>query len=112
MLKIAFILPICAITQASVIPAPVLPYGNDSIKTSDGFQCSSAVAPSSYIDAGIYQEEADRYDETDQGVYVRVLIPLYSGVKRLDCSKLYEQALKERERDKVLSGIRNDVFNN
>lgn len=95
-----------------MIPKPELPYGNDTVRTNDGFQCSSAVAPSSYIDAGVYQEESDKYDEPDQGVYIRVLVPLYSGVKRLDCSTLYEQALKERIRDQALSGVKSDVFNN
>lgn len=93
-----------------MIPNPELPYGNDTIRTSDGFQCSSAVSPSSYLDAGVYQEDDGQYNDPDRGVYVRVLVPLYTGVKRLDCSILYEQALRERERDKALSSIKSDVF--
>ncbi|ANO57514.1 hypothetical protein [Vibrio phage vB_VhaS-tm] len=93
-----------------MIPNPELPYGNDTVRTPDGFQCSSAVAPSSYLDAGVYQEDNAKYDDADRGAYVRVMIPLYSGVKRLDCSKLYEQTLKEREREKALSDIKSSVF--
>ncbi|CAL9981417.1 hypothetical protein VPHK449_0063 [Vibrio phage K449] len=93
-----------------MIPNPELPYGNDTVRTPDGFQCSSAVSPSSYIDAGVYQEEDGQYDDPDRGVYVRVLVPLYSGVKRLDCSTLYQQALKEREREKALYDIKSSVF--
>lgn len=93
-----------------MIPNPELPYGNDTVRTPDGFQCSSAVSPSSYIDAGVYQEDDGQYDDSDRGVYVRVLVPLYSGVKRLDCSTLYQQALKEREREKALYDIKSSVF--
>lgn len=110
MCKAAFILAACGVAQASVIPNPELPYGNDSVRTPDGFQCSSAVSPSSYIDAGVYQEEDGKYDDPDRGAYVRVLVPLYSGVKRLDCSSLYEQALKEREREKALYNVKSSVF--
>lgn len=108
--KISLILATLGTAQAAVIPKPELPYGSDSIRTPDGFQCSSAVAPSSYIDAGVYQDETAKYDDPDRGVYVRVMIPLYSGVDRIDCAKLYEQALKEREREKQLSDIRDRVF--
>lgn len=108
--KIAALLSASGIASAAVIPNPELPYGSDSIRTPDGFQCSSAVAPSSYIDAGMYQEETEKYDKPDRGVYVRVLVPLYSGVERVNCADLYKQALKEREREKALSSVRNNVF--
>ncbi|QZI92644.1 hypothetical protein SIPHO059v1_p0049 [Vibrio phage 264E42.1] len=108
--KIALVLAACGTAQASVIPSPELPYGNDSVRTPDGFQCSSAVSPSSYIDAGVYQEDDGKYDDSDRGAYVRVLVPLYSGVKRLDCSELYLQALKEREREKSLSDVKSRIF--
>lgn len=93
-----------------MIPNPELPYGTDSIKTPDGFQCSSGIAPSSYIDAGVYQEDDGKYNDPDRGIYMRIMIPLYSGTKRLDCSKLYEQALKERQREQALSDIKSNVF--
>lgn len=108
--QVALILAIVPVAEASIIPNPELPYGNDSVRTPDGFQCSSAVSPSSYLDAGMYQEETGRWEDPDRGVYVRVMIPLYSGVKRLDCSKLYEQTLKEREREKALSDLKSNVF--
>lgn len=38
------------------------------------------------------------------------MIPLYSGVKRLDCSKLYEQVLAERKLEKALSDVKARVF--
>lgn len=111
MCQIGIILALSGTSQAAIIPNPELPYGNDTVRTPDGFQCSSAVSPSSYLDAGVYQEETGIYDEPNRGVYIRVMVPLYSGVKRLDCSKLYEQTLKERERDKALSDIKSRVFN-
>lgn len=93
-----------------MIPSPELPYGNDSVRTPDGFQCSSSVSPSSYIDAGVFQNDMDTNIRPERGVYIRVLIPIYSGIERLDCSDLYKQALKERERDKMLSEIKDSVF--
>lgn len=110
MFKIAALLATIGTAQASVIPSPELPYGNDSVRTPDGFQCSSSVAPSSYIDSGIYQEETGRYEDPDRGIYIRVLVPLYSGVDRLDCSDLYKQALKERAREKSLSDVKSRIF--
>lgn len=98
------------IANASIIPNPVLPYGNDSVRTPDGFQCSSAVAPSSYIDAGLYQDDTAKYDNPDKGAYIRVLVPLYSGVDRLDCSTLYKQTLRERERADALKDVKAKVF--
>lgn len=87
-----------------------MPYGSDSIRTPDGFQCSSGISPSSYVDAGIFQEEDGKYDEPNRGVYMRIMIPLYSGTKRLDCTTLYEQALKERQREQALDDIKSSVF--
>lgn len=87
-----------------------MPYGSDSIRTPDGFQCSSGISPSSYVDAGIFQEEDGKYDEPNRGVYMRIMIPLYSGTKRLDCTTLYEQALKERQREQALGDIKSSVF--
>jgi hypothetical protein len=110
MCQIAALLALAGTSIAGVIPSPELPYGSDIIRTTDGFQCSSAIAPSSYIDTGIYQENKAKNNHADKGIYVRVMIPLYTGVKRLDCSKLYELALKEREREKSLDNIAKQVF--
>lgn len=93
-----------------MIPSPELPYGNDSIRTPDGFQCSSSISPSAYLDSGVYQEDSGRYDDPDRGIYVRFMIPLYSGTERLDCSKLYEQALKERQREQALTNLKSTIF--
>lgn len=110
MLSLAIVLPLCA--TASVIPSPEIPYGNDSIRTPDGFQCSTSVSPQSYIDAGVYQEDSSRYNDTDRGVYARVLIPLGSNKNRIDCVKLYEQALEERRIEKSLDKVKRNVFSN
>lgn len=97
--------------QASVIPQPVVPYGTDSVRLPDGFQCSSATSPSSYMDMGIYQTDESGYrGGGEKGVYFRLLIPVGSSVKRIDCSKLYEQALRERQMNKALDSIKSEVF--
>lgn len=99
------------VNAAGLIPSPELPYGSDSIRTPDGFQCSSAIAPSAYLDGGVYQEDDNsKYGDPDRGVYVRIMVPLYSGTKRLDCSQLYKQALRERQREQALSAIKDSVF--
>lgn len=110
MCQIALILASIGTANAVNIPSPELPYGNDSIRTPDGFQCSSAVSPSSYLDAGMYQDESNGFSQPQKGVYVRVMVPLYSGVKRLDCSKLYEQVLQERMLEKKLADVKARVF--
>lgn len=106
--SLAIILPLFC--SAEIIPSPKLPYGNDSIRTPDGFQCSTSVSPQSYIDAGVYQEDTQRYNNTDRGIYARIFIPLGSNKNRIDCVKLYEQALEERKREKSLNNIKRDVF--
>lgn len=64
------------------------------------------------MDAGVYQEDDNsKYGDPDRGVYVRIMVPLYSGTKRLDCSQLYKQALRERQREQALAEIKADVFN-
>lgn len=100
------------VSAAGLIPNPELPYGNDSIRTPDGFQCSSGIAPSAYLDTGVYQEDDNsKYGDPDRGIYLRMMLPLYSGTKRLDCTKLYEQALRERQREQALGNIKDSVFN-
>lgn len=109
--QVALVLSAFGASANGMIPSPELPFGNDTVRTPDGFQCSSAISPSSYLDAGIYQEDSeDSFERRDKGVYMRVMIPLYSGVKRLDCSALYNDALKERRREKALNDLRRDVF--
>lgn len=93
-----------------MIPSPELPYGTDSVRTPDGFQCSSSVAPSSYIDSGVFQNNIEAKSRPDRGIYVRVLIPIYSDIKRLDCSQLYKQALKERKLNNIMLEVKSSVF--
>lgn len=108
--KIAFILACISTARASIIPSPELPYGNDSVRTPDGFQCSSSISPSSYIDAGVFHNDMNTDIRPDKGVYIRILIPIYSRNERLDCSKLYNQELKERKKSKFLSDIKESIF--
>nr|AKN35961.1 hypothetical protein [Vibrio tasmaniensis] len=70
------------------------------------------MSPSSYIDAGIYQKNGDgeRLGYKETGGYVRILIPITSGVDRIDCNKLFVQALREREINRSLKGIKDKVF--
>lgn len=104
-----------ASVEAAIIPRPELPNGRDSVRLPDGFQCSSAMAASSYIDAGVYQEQTtgrsgNHQDFDEIGGYVRILIPINSGNDRIDCNKLFEQALRERELNKALQELSENIF--
>ena len=96
----------------SIIPPPQLPSGGDIVRLPDGFQCSSGNSPSAYIDAGIFQNNLGRAESTDKdyGGYVRILIPIGGGADRVDCNKLYEYGLRERELEKSLMKLKSEVF--
>lgn len=99
------------------IPQPVIPNGQDEIRLPDGTTCRSGVAPDAYLDGGIYQTENNSdeggpiLNRDEVGVYVRVLVPLNFSKQRLNCNRLYEKMLAERELDRKLSQIKEKVFN-
>lgn len=97
---------------ASIIPNPVVPHGSDSIRTSDGFHCSQAVAPSAYLDSGVYVDDSgSESNSRDYGIYVRVLIPIGQSQDRIGCKDLYDFEMKYRQQMKALEGIKNEIFN-
>lgn len=96
------------VSADSIIPPPQLPSGSDTVRLPDGFQCSSGNSPSAYVDAGIFQR-AESTDK-DYGGYVRILIPIGGEADRVDCNKLYEYGLRERELEKSLMKLKSEVF--
>lgn len=82
------------------------PNGNDRFRMSDGTSCEQSVDTGKSFIAGVYgQEGQDDYDydygysDSDQdevGVYMGVQIT-FGGEERIDCKRLYNIALQEKE---------------
>ena len=77
---------------------PTGPGGEDSITTSEGVRCTQSVNSSGgYLDFGVAGGDIDTYatpppGPASQGAigYARIIIPLGSTPKRLDCTRLYD----------------------
>ena len=77
---------------------PVGPGGEDAITTSEGVRCSQSINSSGgYLDFGVAGGNLDTYTTPTVGGpgqsaigYARIIIPLGSSPKRLDCSRLYD----------------------
>lgn len=77
---------------------PVGPGGEDAITTSEGVRCSQSINSSGgYLDFGVAGGDLSTY--ATPGVvpgaqsaigYARIIIPIGSTPKRLDCSRLYD----------------------
>ncbi|UDL88361.1 hypothetical protein LGH82_24970 [Mesorhizobium sp. PAMC28654] len=78
------------------LPGVTLPQGQDEVHAADGTTCRSAVSGSgAYLDLGVIRGN----NQTDNGIatYGRVVIPIGSQPKRLDCSRLYELEVQRLE---------------
>jgi len=77
---------------------PTGPGGEDSITTSEGVRCTQSVNSSGgYLDFGVAGGDIDTNSPpgatpAKQGTigYARLIIPLGSSPKRLDCARLYD----------------------
>src|SRR3569833_2229722 len=77
---------------------PTGPGGEDSITTSEGVRCTQTVNSSGgYLDFGVAGGDIDTYatpptGPASQGAigYARIINPLGSTPKRLDCTRLYD----------------------
>jgi hypothetical protein len=77
---------------------PVGPGGEDAVTTSEGVRCSQSINSSGgYLDFGVAGGDLSSY--TAPGAtpgaqsaigYARIIVPLGSSPKRLDCSRLYD----------------------
>lgn len=81
---------------------PTGPGGEDSITTSDGARCTQSVNSSGgYLDFGIAGGDIDNITPgtvpTTQSAigYARLVIPLGSPPRRLDCARLYELEIEK-----------------
>jgi len=77
---------------------PVGPGGEDAITTSEGVRCSQSINSSGgYLDFGVAGGDLSTYATpgvapgTQSAIgYARIIIPIGSTPKRLDCSRLYD----------------------
>lgn len=107
------LIAICLLASATAAHAVDLqiPYvpntsGSDSIRSGND-QCSNTIDSPVKLDLGIVhsQEDDNLLNQSGSGnsVYARIVMPfnLFSGPKpnRIDCSRLYELQLRERELD-------------
>lgn len=72
------------------LPGVSLPQGHDEVRAADGTTCRSAISGNgAYLDVGVIGNPNDTEAET-MSSYGRLVIPLSSNRKRLDCTKLYD----------------------
>lgn len=80
------------------LPGVQLPQGHDEVRAADGTTCRSAVSGSgAYVDVGIIGNPEQSQTQGSMSAYGRLVIPLGSGVKRLDCSRLYDLEVQRLE---------------
>lgn len=73
------------------LPYAALPNGQDEIRTADGTSCRSAVGgDGSYLDSGVIGTPGGGDVDAATAVYGRIVIPIGTKAKRLDCTKLYD----------------------
>lgn len=110
----ALTLILASITSyAAVIPNSQLPTGSDMISTPDGFRCAQAVAPDSHVEIGMYTEDSDNtgiYSTNETGGYIKLIIPINNNRERINCNRLYNLELRNRQEDRELDRIANEVF--
>ena len=80
------------------LPGVQLPQGHDEVRAADGTTCRSAISGSgAYVDVGVIGNPEQAQSSASFSAYGRLVIPLSSGVKRLDCSRLYELEVQRLE---------------
>ncbi len=71
------------------LPGVTLPQGHDEVRAADGTSCRSAVSGNgAYMDVGVMGNPDSTVNST--ALYGRVVVPLNSPRKRVDCTRLYE----------------------
>ena len=88
--------------EGILLPSPPIgPGGEDAITTSEGVRCSQSINSSGgYLDFGVAGGDLSTYttpgaNPGDQSAigYARIIVPLGSSPKRLDCARLYDLEL-------------------
>ncbi len=79
-------------TQYGVsLPNASLPTASDEVRAADGTSCRSAVGGNgAYIDTGIIGAPPSNGTAGSGAFYTRLVVPIGSKPRRLDCSSLYD----------------------
>ncbi len=104
---------------ANPIPSISNPSGTDRIRMSDGSSCEQAVSTGKTFQVGSYgamgNEDSDNYynnyyhqDQDEAGIYAAVTIQ-FGGEDRVDCTRLYEFELRQRNRDEELAEAEHEL---
>ena len=73
------------------LPQATMPNGSDEIRTTDGSTCRSAVGgDGAYMDMGVIGSPENQDINATAAAYGRIVIPLGTKAKRIDCSRLYD----------------------
>ena len=77
------------------LPYASMPNGQDEIRTAEGTSCRSAVGgDGTYLDSGVIGTPGGNDLEASAAIYSRIVVPLGSKAKRLDCSRLYDLEIR------------------
>ncbi|MEZ9070993.1 hypothetical protein AB4086_06085 [Vibrio splendidus] len=104
---------------ANPIPSVSNPSGTDRIRTSEGASCEQAISTGKTVQFGTYgstgNEDSDSYynsyyyqNQDEAGVYAAVTLQ-FGGEDRVDCRRLYEFELRERERIEELAQAEHEL---
>ncbi|WP_048613082.1 hypothetical protein [Vibrio coralliirubri] len=104
---------------ANPIPSVSNPSGTDRVRTSEGASCEQAISTGKTVQFGTYgstgNEDSDSYynnyyyqNQDEAGVYAAVTFQ-FGGEDRVDCRRLYEFELRERERLEELAQAEHEL---
>lgn len=92
-----------------MIPQPVLPNGTDQFRAADGTQCNTSLSPTGYVEGGTFFNDGQQ-GRQDIGGYVRVLTPFGSTKERIDCKRLFDFEMSQREQQHNLERLKDAIF--
>ena len=73
------------------LPQVTLPSGSDEVRAADGTTCkSNAASNDAYLDAGAIGSQDPAGSFNQGSVYARIIVPLGSKPRRIDCTALYQ----------------------
>lgn len=107
------------VVLANPIPSISNPSGTDRIRTMDGSTCEQAVSTGKTFQVGTYgamgNEDSDNYynnyyhqNQDEAGIYAAVTVQ-FGGEDRVDCTRLYEYELRQRNRDEELANAEHEL---
>lgn len=94
------------------LPPVTMPYGQDQVRAMDGTFCQSSVSNGgAYLDMGVIGNGGYEDVPGSGAVYGRLVVPLGTKPKRLDCTTLYDLEIERLRMELQLTrmGISNST---